>query len=70
MTQSGGAKNTFFTVTFYDFLKGEGEEALPAPSPPWALVQTGSCYSNRLIDNSFEQLYSKNPHKRTGVWGV
>ena len=37
MTQSGGAENTFSSVTLYNFQKSRGAKAPPAPPPPRAL---------------------------------
>ena len=37
MTQSGGAKNTPFSVTVYNFPKGGRAIALPTPPPPRSL---------------------------------
>ena len=34
MTQSGGARNTFFLVTLYNFQKSGRAIALPAPPSP------------------------------------
>ena len=36
--ESGGAKNTFFLVTLYNFLKRGRATALPSPPPPRSLV--------------------------------
>ena len=37
MSQSGGADNTFFLVTLYNFQKRGRAIALPAPPPPRSL---------------------------------
>ena len=52
MTQSGGAKNTFSSVTLYNFQKSGRAIALPAPPPPRSLIyliSTQLCLNIRLL---------------------
>ena len=55
MTQSGGAKNTFFLATLYNFQKSGRAIALPAPPPPRSLL----CPSHFVAMKFFRRCFCK-----------
>ena len=59
MTQSGRAKNTFFSVTLYNFQKGGRAIALPTPPPTQSLFCEFTGFSKVGRDGNFPDNFPK-----------